>query len=183
MGRGRLEGRKALITGGDSGIGSAVAVAYAREGADVAISYLPEEQADADRVIAAIEEAGRKALALPGDLCDLEQCQHIVAKTVEEFGGLDILVNNASRQLWHDGLENIPEDDFDRVMKSNIYSSFRGDEGSTGTPGARLLHHFHLIDPGIRSVGYIAGLRDDEGSHEQSGEGPRPAASHLRGSE
>lgn len=125
VGRGRLEGRKALITGGDSGIGSAVAVAYAREGADVAISYLPEEQADADRVIAAIEEAGRKALALPGDLCDLEQCQHIVAKTVEDFGGLDILVNNASRQLWHDGLENIPEDDFDRVMKSNIYSSFR----------------------------------------------------------
>lgn len=125
VGRGRLEGRRALITGGDSGIGAAVAIAYAREGADVAISYLPEEQVDADRIIAAIEEAGRKALALPGDLTDREQCKRIVEETVAEFGGLDILVNNASRQIWHDGIEEISDEDFDQTMKSNIYSSFR----------------------------------------------------------
>lgn len=125
VGRGRLEGRKALITGGDSGIGAAVAIAYAREGADVAISYLPEEQVDADRVIAAIEKAGRKALALPGDLTDREQCERIVEEAVAEFGGLDILVNNASRQIWHDGIEEISDEDFDQTMKSNIYSSFR----------------------------------------------------------
>ncbi|MDO5513242.1 SDR family NAD(P)-dependent oxidoreductase, partial [Corynebacterium sp.] len=107
-GNGRLTGRKALITGGDSGIGAAVAIAFAREGADVAISYLPEEQPDADVIIKAIEDAGQKALALPGDLTELEQCQKIVADTVEAFGGLDILVNNASRQIWHDGIENIP---------------------------------------------------------------------------
>lgn len=125
QGHGRLKGRKALITGGDSGIGSAVAVAYAREGADVAISYLPEEEPDARRIIEAIEAAGQKALALPGDLCDRDQCEAIVEKTVEAFGGLDILVNNASRQIWHDGIENIPDEDFDATMKSNIYSSFR----------------------------------------------------------
>lgn len=124
-GHGRLQGRKALITGGDSGIGAAVAIAYAREGADVAIAYLPEEEPDAERIIRAIEDAGRKALALPGDLQDLAQCEAIVEKTVEAFGGLDILVNNASRQIWHDGIGNIPDEDFDATMKSNIYSSFR----------------------------------------------------------
>ncbi|WP_068167874.1 SDR family oxidoreductase, partial [Rothia sp. ND6WE1A] len=100
-------------------------IAYAREGADVAISYLPEEQPDADRVIKAIEDAGQKALALPGDLMNLEQCKKIVEETVKAFGGLDILVNNASRQIWHDGLEEISDEDFDKTMKSNIYSSFR----------------------------------------------------------
>lgn len=125
VGHGRLQGRKALITGGDSGIGSAVAVAYAREGADVAIAYLPEEQADADRVIEAIEAAGQKALALPGDLSELAQCEKIVRDTVEAFGGLDILVNNASRQIWHDGIEEISDEDFDATMKSNIYSAYR----------------------------------------------------------
>lgn len=124
-GNGRLTGRKALITGGDSGIGAAVAIAYAREGADVAISYLPEEQEDADLIIKAIEDAGRKALALPGDLQELAQCEKVVADTVEAFGGLDILVNNASRQIWHDGIDNIPDEDFDATMKSNVYSSYR----------------------------------------------------------
>ena len=100
-------------------------MAYAREGADVAISYLPEEEPDARRIIEAIEAAGQQALALPGDLCDREQCEAIVEQTIEAFGGLDILVNNASRQIWHDGIENIPDEDFDATMKSNIYSSFR----------------------------------------------------------
>ena len=124
-GTGRLTGRKALITGGDSGIGAAVAIAFAREGADVAISYLPEEQPDADVIIKAIEDAGQNALALPGDLQELAQCERIVTDTVEAFGGLDILVNNASRQIWHDGIGNIPDEDFDATMKSNVYSSYR----------------------------------------------------------
>lgn len=125
VGNGRLSGRRALITGGDSGIGAAVAIAYAREGADVAISYLPEEQVDADRVLEAIRAEGRKAVALPGDLIELDQCRHIVEETVRELGGLDILVNNASRQIWHDGIENISDEDFDLTMKSNIYASYR----------------------------------------------------------
>lgn len=124
-GTGRLKGRRALITGGDSGLGAAVAIAYAREGADVAIAYLPEEEPDARTIIEQIEKAGVQALALPGDLRELEQCQLIVEKTVEAFGGLDILVNNASRQVWHEKLEDLSDEDFDSTMKANVYSSYR----------------------------------------------------------
>lgn len=124
-GTGRLKGRRALITGGDSGLGAAVAIAYAREGADVAIAYLPEEEPDARIIIEQIEKAGVQALALPGDLRELEQCQLIVEKTVEAFGGLDILVNNASRQVWHEKLEDLSDEDFDATMKANVYSSYR----------------------------------------------------------
>ena len=125
QGAGRLKGRRALITGGDSGLGAAVAIAYAREGADVAIAYLPEEEPDARVIIEQIEKAGVKALALPGDLRELEQCQLVVEKTVEAFGGLDILVNNASRQVWHEKLEDLSDEDFDATMKANVYSSYR----------------------------------------------------------
>ncbi|WP_237209494.1 SDR family oxidoreductase [Rothia nasimurium] len=124
-GSGRLKGRRALITGGDSGLGAAVAIAYAREGADVAIAYLPEEEPDARTIIEEIEKAGVRSLALPGDLRELEQCQLIVEKTVEAFGGLDILVNNASRQVWHEKLEDLSDEDFDSTMKANVYSSYR----------------------------------------------------------
>nr|VDG62776.1 3-oxoacyl-ACP reductase [Streptococcus thermophilus] len=125
VGRGRLEGRKALITGGDSGIGAAVAIAYAREGADVAIAYLPEEQLDADRVLAAIEEAGRKAVGIPGDLQDPDTCTKTVQTALDELGGLDILVNNASRQIFADSFLDIDDEEFDATMKTNIYGSFR----------------------------------------------------------
>ncbi|OEY23556.1 NAD(P)-dependent oxidoreductase [Corynebacterium sp. BCW_4722] len=124
-GSGKLTGRRALITGGDSGIGAATAIAFAREGADVAISYLPEEQEDADRIVKAIEKEGRKAVAIPGDLQELENCVAAVEKTVEGLGGIDILVNNASRQVWNDGILNISDEDFDATMKTNIYSAFR----------------------------------------------------------
>src|ERR1700754_283835 len=97
-GSGRLAGRKALITGGDSGMGRAAAIAYAREGADVAINYFPTEQPDADEVIALIKEAGRKAIGLPGDLRDESFCNKLVADAMRELGGLDILVLNAARQ-------------------------------------------------------------------------------------
>ncbi len=123
-GTGRLEGRKALITGGDSGIGAAVAIAYAREGADVAISYLPEEEEDAQRIVDLIEAAGRQALALPGDLKDPAYCRDIVEKTVTAFGGLDVLVNNGGKQQFHEDLTEISDEQFDDTLKTNVYALF-----------------------------------------------------------
>jgi NAD(P)-dependent dehydrogenase (short-subunit alcohol dehydrogenase family) len=117
----RLSGRRSLITGGDSGIGRAVAIAFAREGADVAISYLPEEQQDAEETERWVREAGQECSLLPGDVRDEEYATGIVKKTVDELGGLDILVLNAAYQEKRDGLENLPTDDFDRVMKTNLY--------------------------------------------------------------
>jgi NAD(P)-dependent dehydrogenase (short-subunit alcohol dehydrogenase family) len=123
-GSGRLAGRKALITGGDSGMGRAAAIAYAREGADVAINYLPDEEADAREVIALIEQAGRKGYAIPGDLRDEAFCKKMVAKAVKALGGLDILVNNAARQQTHASILDISSDQFDWTMKTNIYAPF-----------------------------------------------------------
>ncbi|WJZ07293.1 putative oxidoreductase YghA [Corynebacterium glaucum] len=124
-GSGKLQGRRALITGGDSGIGAATAIAFAREGADVAIAYLPKEQEDAERILSAIEDAGQKAVGIPGDLRERSVCEETVQKAVDELGGLDILVNNASRQVWNDGVLEISDEDFDATMKTNIYSAFR----------------------------------------------------------
>nr|WP_091134375.1 SDR family oxidoreductase [Microvirga guangxiensis] len=123
-GSGRLQGRKALITGGDSGMGRAAAIAYAREGADVAISYYPSEEPDVREVIALIEKEGRKAVALPGDIQDEALCRRIVADAVRELGGLDILVNNAARQQQRQSLQDITNEDFDATMKTNIYAMF-----------------------------------------------------------
>lgn len=123
-GSGRLTGRKALITGGDSGIGRAAAIAYAREGADVAINYLPDEEPDAQEVVQLIEQAGRKAVAIPGDLRDESFCNELISKVVEELGGLDILVNNAGHQKTHESILDISTEEFDRTMKTNIYAPF-----------------------------------------------------------
>jgi NAD(P)-dependent dehydrogenase (short-subunit alcohol dehydrogenase family) len=123
-GSGRLQGRKALITGGDSGMGRAAAIAYAREGADVAISYYPSEEPDAREVIELIRKEGRKAVALPGDIQDEALCTRIVADAVRELGGLDILVNNAARQQQRQSLLDITSEDFDATMKTNIYAMF-----------------------------------------------------------
>ncbi|MFC5929474.1 SDR family oxidoreductase [Cryobacterium melibiosiphilum] len=123
VGSGKLVGKRALITGGDSGIGRAVAIAYAREGADVAISYLPDEQADAEDTATVIRESGRTALLLPGDIRDEEHCISLVNETVEALGGLDILVLNAAYQENRDGLENLPTEEFDRVFKTNLYAT------------------------------------------------------------
>lgn len=123
-GSGHLTGRRALITGGDSGIGAATAIAFAREGADVAISYLPEEEPDARLVITQIERAGRKALALPGDLTDPEYCRSLVERTVEELGGLDILVNNGGKQVTQDAITDISDEQFDATLKTNVYAMF-----------------------------------------------------------
>ncbi|MDB5527426.1 MAG: family oxidoreductase [Devosia sp.] len=121
-GSGRLAGRKALITGGDSGIGRAAAIAYAREGADVAIGYLPEEEADAKEVIALIEAEGRKALGLAGDVKDEAWCKDMVRRTVDGLGGLDILVINAARQQFRESVAEVSTDDFDQTMKTNLYA-------------------------------------------------------------
>jgi NAD(P)-dependent dehydrogenase (short-subunit alcohol dehydrogenase family) len=121
-GSGRLNGRKALITGGDSGIGRAAAIAFAREGADVAISYLPDEEADARQVIDLIEAEGRTAVALPGDIKDEAWCRTMVERAVSGLGGLDILVVNAARQQYRETIEALSSDDFDKTMKTNLYA-------------------------------------------------------------
>lgn len=125
VGSGKLIGRKALITGGDSGIGRAVAIAFAREGADVAINYLPSEESDAKEVIDLIKKAGRKGVAIPGDLTNRDFCSELVSKAVRELGGLDVLVNNAGRQQAVESLENLTDESFDATMKTNIYAPFR----------------------------------------------------------
>ena len=123
-GTGRLQGRKALITGGDSGIGRAVAIAYAREGADVAISYLPEEESDAAEVIKLIEAEGRKAVALPGDIRTEDFCKKLVSDAVSQLGGLDILVNNAGRQQFNESIRTLSTEEFDATFKTNVYAMF-----------------------------------------------------------
>ncbi|HLL23775.1 MAG TPA: SDR family oxidoreductase, partial [Kofleriaceae bacterium] len=120
---GKLVGRRALITGGDSGIGRAVAVMFAREGADVAINYLPEEQVDAEETKRAVEEVGRTCVLLPGDLVDANLCKELVAQTVSQLGGIDLLVSNAAHQNRKQ-LEEITPEEFDRTMKTNVYAYY-----------------------------------------------------------
>lgn len=118
----KLTGKRALITGGDSGIGRAVAIAFAREGADVAISYLPEEHEDGADTGTWIQKAGRTPLLFPGDARDEDYCVRLVNDTVAQLGGLDIVVLNAAYQENREGLENLPTEEFDRVFKTNLYS-------------------------------------------------------------
>jgi NAD(P)-dependent dehydrogenase (short-subunit alcohol dehydrogenase family) len=123
-GSGRLAGRKALVTGGDSGMGRAAAIAFAREGADVAINYLPAEESDAAEVIKLIEAEKRVGAAIPGDLRDEGFCQHLVEEAVRRLKGLDILVSNAGRQQTHASILDITTEQFDWTMKTNIYAPF-----------------------------------------------------------
>ncbi|MDB5019621.1 MAG: family oxidoreductase [Pedobacter sp.] len=123
-GSGRLAGRKALITGGDSGMGRAAAIAYAREGADVAINYLPAEEPDAQEVIKLIKAEGRKAVAIPGDLREEAFCQRLVSEAIRGLGGLDIIVSNAARQQANASILDISTEQFDWTMKTNIYAPF-----------------------------------------------------------
>ncbi len=123
-GSGRLQGRKALITGGDSGMGRAAAIAFAREGADVAINYLPAEEPDAKEVIALIKAEGRKAVAIPGDIRQEDFCKKLVATAVSELGGLDIVVSNAGRQQSNKSILDITTEQFDWTIKTNIYAPF-----------------------------------------------------------
>ncbi|SER84419.1 hypothetical protein SAMN05443377_11355 [Propionibacterium cyclohexanicum] len=123
-GSSRLVGRKALITGGDSGIGAAVAIAFAREGADVAFTYLPEEEDDAQHVRNQVETAGHKAVLIPGDLSHSSFCSQAVSTAVRELGGLDILVNNAGKQLYCTDIVDLPDEQFEQTMRTNVFALF-----------------------------------------------------------
>ena len=123
-GNGRLKGRKALVTGGDSGIGRAAAIAFAREGADVVINYLPSEQKDADEVIALLKGEGRKVVGVPGDLQDEAFCTELVARTVKELGGLDILANVAGRQQLAKSIEELDSESFEATFRTNVFALF-----------------------------------------------------------
>ncbi|MES3094015.1 SDR family oxidoreductase [Sphingomonas aerolata] len=125
VGKGLLKDRVALITGGDSGIGRAVAIAYAREGADVAISYLAEEQADADETKAWVEKAGRRCILLPGDIRDRDHCAALVERTVADLGKLDILVNNAAAQTMNETLDDIDDDEMRDAFSANVFAMIR----------------------------------------------------------
>lgn len=124
-GTGRLEGRKALITGADSGIGAAVAIAFAREGADVALNFLPSEEEDAQHVIDVIRDTGRAAVALPGDIRDKDFCTQLVEDAVNELGGLDALVNNAGKQVISESVAELPDDQWVETFETNIFGMFR----------------------------------------------------------
>ena len=124
-GSGRLDGKRAVITGGDSGIGRAVAIAFAREGADVLIACLAEEQADAEETARLVSQAGRRAVVCLTDLTEEQECQRVIDEALEQFGGIDILVNNAAYQMAQEGgLEDITTQQLDRVMKTNLYALF-----------------------------------------------------------
>ena len=124
-GTGRLEGRRALITGADSGIGAAVAIAFAREGADVALSYLPAEEEDAQAIKAVIEGAGRRAVLIPGDISDRAFCEELVRRAVEGLGGLDALVNNAGRQIAVEDIADLPDEQWTATFDTNIHAMYR----------------------------------------------------------
>jgi NAD(P)-dependent dehydrogenase (short-subunit alcohol dehydrogenase family) len=124
QGLGRLRDKAVLITGADSGIGKAVAIACAREGADVAFSYLPSEEKDAEETVNWVKRAGRRALPMPGDLQDEKYCRQIVDRTIEEFGDLDVLVNNAAFQTTHGKIEEFSSEEWDRTFRTNIYAMF-----------------------------------------------------------
>jgi NAD(P)-dependent dehydrogenase (short-subunit alcohol dehydrogenase family) len=123
-GSGKLTDKKALITGADSGIGRAVALAFAREGADIAFTYLPSEETDARETVRLIEDAGRKAVTVPGDVREEKFCQLLVERTITDLGGVDVLVNNAAYQMAQGGIADITTEQFDRVFKTNVYAMF-----------------------------------------------------------
>jgi len=124
VGKNRLVGRKAVVTGADSGIGRAAAIAYAREGADVVLSYMPEEEADAKEVVQLIEAEGRKAVAFPGDVKDEQYCVQLIEKAVEELGGIDILAIVAGKQQFRESIDEITTEQFDETFKTNVYAMF-----------------------------------------------------------
>lgn len=123
-GLGRLAGRRALITGGDSGIGSAVAIAFAREGADIVVSYLPDEESDAEEVIDHIKETGRTAIGIPGDITDEQFCRQLATEAATELGSIDILVNNAGKQVYVDDIEDLSSEQFQKTFATNVFAMF-----------------------------------------------------------
>jgi NAD(P)-dependent dehydrogenase (short-subunit alcohol dehydrogenase family) len=159
-GHGRLEGRAAIITGGDSGIGRAVAIAFAREGADVLISYLPEEEADARETARWVERAGRRVVLVPGDISDQQHCQSIVRHAVSKFGKLDILVNNAAFQRTYEKIEDITAEEWDRTFRVNVHAMFYLSQAAVPHmgPGAAIVNTTSIQskDPSPQLLAYAA---------------------------
>jgi NAD(P)-dependent dehydrogenase (short-subunit alcohol dehydrogenase family) len=159
-GSGRLAGRKALITGGDSGIGRAAAIAFAREGADVAVNYLPQEEPDAREVIDLIQKAGRNAIALPGDIRSAEFCARLIKSAVQQLGGLDILVNNAAYQQSKADISEISDEQFVRTFETNIFAPFRLSKAAIPhlKPGSVIINtgSVNSYDPGEELLDYAS---------------------------
>ncbi|MBV9511027.1 MAG: SDR family oxidoreductase [Caulobacteraceae bacterium] len=159
-GSGKLMGRRALITGGDSGMGRAAAIAFAREGADVAINYLPQEEPDAREVVDLIQRAGRRAVPIPGDLRDPAFCRALVAQAADKLGGLDLLVSNAARQISHDSIADITDEDFDNTVRTNIYAMFYVTKAAVPLmpPGSAIIYtaSVNAYDPGENIIDYAA---------------------------
>ncbi|GLZ55448.1 SDR family oxidoreductase [Actinomycetospora sp. NBRC 106378] len=141
-GSGRLEGKATVITGADSGIGRAVAIAFAREGADVVLGYLPAEEDDARTTARWVEEAGRRAVLVPGDLAEPDQCRALVARAVDALGRIDVLVNNAAFQMVRDSLEDVPDEEWDHTMAVNLGSLFHVTKAALPhlRPGASIIN-------------------------------------------
>jgi NAD(P)-dependent dehydrogenase (short-subunit alcohol dehydrogenase family) len=159
-GSGRLAGRRALITGGDSGMGRAAAIAFAREGADVAINYLPAEESDATEVIELIRRAGRKGVALPGDIREEAFCNHLVESAANQLGGLDLVVSNAARQVAQKSILDISTEQFDTTFKTNVYAMFWILKASVARmkPGSAIIctASINAYDPGEEIIDYAA---------------------------
>lgn len=159
-GTGRLEGRRALITGGDSGIGAAVAVAFAREGADIALNYLPSEERDARHVADIVESSGRTAVLLPGDLSEPETGFRIVGDAVDQLGGLDALVNNAGRQIAIEGFANLSDEQRHETFETNIHAMFRVTQAALPhlEPGSTIVNttSIQAYDPSAHIMDYAA---------------------------
>ena len=159
-GTGKLKGRVAIVTGGDSGIGRAVAIAFGKEGASVVISFLPEEQADADDTASVIEKAGGKVVKLAGDICELETINKLIAAAISEFGRLDIVVNNAGYQMSHEKIEEISPEELDHTFRTNVFGTFLLTQAALKKlpPGGVILNttSIQAYDPSPQLVAYAA---------------------------
>ena len=160
VGAGKLLGQVAIVTGADSGIGRAVAIAFAKEGADVILSYLPEEESDALAASVVIHEAGQKALRLPGDIGSLDYAKSLVSAAIKEFGHLDIVVNNAGFQMTHENIEEIPQEEFEHTFRTNVFGTFFLSQAALPTmePGGSIINttSIQAFEPGEQLIAYAA---------------------------
>ncbi|MGZ2384160.1 NAD(P)-dependent dehydrogenase (short-subunit alcohol dehydrogenase family) [Rhizobium brockwellii] len=175
----RLKGKRAIITGGDSGIGRAVAIAYAREGADLLLSYLDEDE-DADETKRLVEQAGRKAILVSGDIQDPAHCRQIVETAVKELGGIDILVNNAAHQASFKSIDEISDEEWELTFKVNIHSMFYLTKAAVAHMKPRQRHHQHGFDQFGQSEPDAACLCDDQGRDPEFHRRPCSASGRER---
>ena len=151
-----------MVTGGDSGIGRAATIAFAREGADVLIAYL-DQHADAEDTLRLVESAGRRAIAVAGDIGDEAHCKALIDRARDELGRIDVLVNNAATQRTRDTIEEIPTDEWERILRTNLTAPFWLCREAVGRDGTWRIHHQCRLDPGIATVPVAARVRHDKG--------------------